>query len=50
MRDNSGDGYGWPVVVEKIIGSWPLLIRSVVLVLACTPALVALAVVVIQTR
>jgi hypothetical protein len=52
MTYGTGSSDAWPRLVQEIITSrsWRLLLRATVLVLACTPGAVAVAVVLFLSR
>ena len=43
MGNGSGQGEAWARLIREVIESWPLLLRGVVLILACTPVAVGVA-------
>lgn len=50
MGNDSGLGAEWIQLIREIIGSWPLVLRAVVLLLACTPAAVVVTLVLLTVR
>ena len=40
MDNNSKQGEAWVQLIREVIASWPLVLRVMVLMLACTPAVI----------
>lgn len=50
MNNGTGRGDAWVQLIREVITSWRLLIGAAVLVLVCTPAAVAVALVLLASR
>lgn len=50
MDNSSGQGEAWVQLIREIVGSWPLVLRAAVLVLACTPVAAVVTLVLLTAR
>jgi len=50
MDNGTGRDEAWVQLVREIIGSWPLVLRAAVLVLACTPVAAVVTLVLLAAR
>lgn len=50
MGNSSGRDMAWVQLIREIIGSWPLVLRAAVLVLACTPVAAVVTLVLLTVR